>query len=67
MIPCVGCGAIGDWNGELVPACPACLAEVVRVFGQTGDPVPPGGLEIPEGPATRVGDAILAALRQRKN
>jgi hypothetical protein len=62
---CVGCGRIGAWDDGLVCACPACVAEVVRIFGDEKDPLPTEGIEVPEGPATRVADAMLAALGRR--
>lgn len=58
---CVGCGAAGApaFVGK-VPACAKCGDLFLAIFGR--DTIPREGLIIPEGPITRIADAILVEM-----
>lgn len=60
---CIGCGCVVDDGNEVetaMPACSACWRAFCAVFID-GNP-PAEGLELPEGPITRIADACLETL-----
>ena len=58
---CVGCGAAGKPFIGAVVACDTCVVSFVEIFSR--DPVPEG-IAIPEGPISRIADAVLAEMGQ---
>lgn len=61
---CVGCN--GEATGALglsdVPACKPCWDRFIARFDNFMTDPPVGGVAIPEGPETRIADAILEML-----
>lgn len=56
---CLGCGSAAGKPFMDVAACDECVAAFVEVFGQEPKPE---GLMVPDGPAARLGNAVLAEL-----
>jgi len=61
---CVGCGGPGTGYAGLsgVVCCKPCMDRFLEKFDRFIDDPPRAGVTLPEGPETRIADALLKAL-----